>query len=112
VNILRAILGGVKEINTTDYHKQFDDRTHIVLDVRNPHDFTSEHIKGAINIPFNKLPKKLDKLPDDQPIICVCQDGLRGREAAYMLQKKGYEATNIVGGILKWRTTEPTVSDN
>lgn len=112
MNILRAIIGGVKEVNTTDYHKQYDNRDHIVLDVRNTTDFRSQHIDGAINIPFNKLPKKLNKLPTNKPIVCVCQDGLRGREAAYMLQKKGYESANIVGGILKWRDTEPTVSDD
>lgn len=112
MNILRAILGGVKEVSTTDYHKQFDNRAHIVLDVRNSTDFSSEHIEGAINIPFSKLPKKLSKLPADKPIICVSQDGIRGREAAYMLQKKGYESANIVGGILKWRVTDPTVSDD
>ena len=112
MNILRAIFGGVKEVTSDDYHNQFDNRPHMILDVRNPNHFTSEHIDGAVNIPLAKLPKKLDKLPQDQPIVCISHDGLRGREAAFMLQKKGYEASNIMGGLLKWRVSEPTVSDN
>lgn len=103
MNILRAILGGVKELNPVAYNKQYGQAMHTVLDVRNPKEFADDHIEGAVNIPLNKLPKKLDKLPKDQPIVCVSRDGIRGREAADLLQQNGFKSANIAGGMVEWR---------
>lgn len=103
MNLLRMIFGGVKEIDTDQYHRQFDHQPHLLLDVRNPNEFDGGHITGATNIPLAKLPKKLEKLPDDRPIVCVSRSGLRGRDAAYLLQKAGYEVANLVGGVMEWR---------
>lgn len=111
MNILRGILGGVKEVDVKAYHRQFDETEHVVLDVRNTQEYKDAHIEGAINIPFGKLKKKIDALPDNQPIVCVCRNGLHGREAAFFLQKLGYNATNILGGMQQWkRAGEPTES--
>ena len=103
MNILRAVLGGVREINPVAYQEQFSNQSHFVLDVRSTNEFSSQHIEGAVNIPLNKLPKKLEKLPKDQTIVCISRDGVRGREAAHLLQNKGFKTANIVGGMVEWR---------
>ncbi len=109
MNILRGILGGVKEVDAQSYHRQFDGLTHVILDVRNPQEYADAHIMGAINIPMSKLKKKIDILPADKPIVCVCRNGLQGREAAFFLQQNGYKAANILGGMQQWkRSGEPT----
>ncbi|NDJ84417.1 MAG: rhodanese-like domain-containing protein [Chloroflexi bacterium] len=103
MNILRTLFGGVKEISPEKYHQAYETQEHILLDVRNPSEFTAEHIDGAVNIPLNKLQKKLKTLPQDRPIICVSRSGDRGREATDLLHHAGYNAANLAGGILAWR---------
>jgi rhodanese-related sulfurtransferase len=106
VNLLRSIFGGTKEISPDNYRAKFQshaDNVHVLLDVRNHTDYEKEHIDGALNIPLNKLNKKLKALPHDQPIVCVCWDGLRSREATFLLKNAGYNASYLVGGVKAWR---------
>ncbi len=103
MNLFRALIGGVKEVSCQKYQRKYDGVEHVLLDVRSPQEFESEHIPGAINIPLKKLSKKLKSLPDSQPVVCVSRNGERGREAAYILQDAGYNVEYLVGGILRWR---------
>ncbi len=110
MNLFRAIIGGVKEIKPDKYTKHYLNSEHILLDVRNPREFGNEHIEGATNIPFNKLSKRLKELPKGQPIVCISRDGVRGREAAYLLQNAGYDVANMIGGFMAWRKSGGNVS--
>lgn len=103
MNLFRAILGGAKEISPGTYVKQYSNTPHVLLDVRSPQEFSAEAIKGAVNIPLNKLSKRLKELPKDQPVVCVSRDGIRGHEAAVLLQQAGFTATNLLGGMIAWR---------
>lgn len=104
MNLVRLIFGGIKEISARNYRTVYLEKStpHLLIDVRNDRDFQSGHIEGATNIPLAKLGKKLDKLPKNQPIVCVCRSGPRGREATHLLQNAGFEAINLVGGIMEW----------
>lgn len=106
MNLLRSIFGGTKEISADNYRTQYQahsDAKHVLLDVRNHKDYDKEHIDGATNIPLNKLNKKLKSLPKNQPIVCVCWDGVRSREASFLLKNAGYNASYLVGGVKAWR---------
>lgn len=103
MNLFRMIFGGVKEISNDEYCNNYQNIQHILLDVRNSNEYSSEHIDGALNIPFAKLPKKLSDLPKHKPIVVVCRTGPRGREAAHLLQNQGYDVANLVGGIFGWK---------
>jgi rhodanese-related sulfurtransferase len=107
MQFLRAIFGGSTQINVEKYRNEFlgeDGKSHVLLDIRNPNEYSSEHIEGAINIPLNKLTKKLHTLPPDTTIVCVCRSGSRSREAAHILQNAGYkDVLNLMGGTMAWR---------
>lgn len=76
-----------------------------LLDVREPGEFASGHIQGAVNIPIRQLGKNMDKLPADKkaPIIIYCRSGMRCGMVMTALGMAGY--TNIKGlafGIALW----------
>ncbi len=103
MNLIRAIFGGVKEISSQQYRQKFSGTPHMLIDIRNTSQYVTGHMEGSHNIPLNKLAKKIDKLDKKQPIVIVCHNGLRGREAVDMLQSAGFNASNLVGGIMNWR---------
>lgn len=106
MNLLRSIFGGTKEISPDGYRSKYRshaENEHVLLDVRKQKDYDKEHIDGALNIPLNKLNKKLKVLPKNQPIVCVCWDGVRSREATFLLKNAGYNASYLVGGVKAWR---------
>lgn len=74
----------------------------IIIDVREPFEFMTGHVKGAINIPPSKLmagATKLQDVPKNAEIILYCRTGSRSAVAANILQSLGY--TNLTNGINK-----------
>ena len=73
----------------------------IVLDVRNPGEFQSSHIEGAINIPVGQLDQRCEKeLPDkDAKINVHCLGGVRAQTAKDILLKHGYKHVSNIGGL-------------
>ena len=55
-----------------------------ILDVRTPEEYAQCHLKGAINIPVETLPEKVDTLPDG-PILIVCRRGVRAHKAYHII---------------------------
>lgn len=68
----------------------------LVIDVRNPQEFASGHIPGAVNIPIDNLARKLAemKLAKDTTIVTMCEHGGRSSRAAIELQKLGYNTAS------------------
>lgn len=74
----------------------------VIIDVREPQEFATGHVKGAINIPPSELMSslhELDGVPKDTQIILYCRSGARSNVAMQILGSHGY--TNLVNGINK-----------
>lgn len=75
-----------------------------ILDVRTKEEFDAGHIKGAICIPNETIGEdEIAELPDkNQQILVYCRSGIRSRQAALKLVRKGYTDIKDLGGILDW----------
>jgi hydroxyacylglutathione hydrolase len=76
----------------------------IVLDVREPDEYASGHVPGAVSVPQADLALRLDEVPRDRQVLVVCQGGTRSLRAAQFLRQVGYDnVTNLSGGTSAWR---------
>ncbi|MBZ0291274.1 MAG: rhodanese-like domain-containing protein [Anaerolineae bacterium] len=95
-----------QSLNTKEYQEQFynnKETKHFLLDVRTTQEFKSGHIPGAVNIPLDQLSAKIAKVPDDVPVIVVCQSGNRSRTGSDILVRGGrQEVYNLNGGTMRW----------
>jgi rhodanese-related sulfurtransferase len=73
-----------------------------ILDVRQPEEFRDGHIRGAKLIPLNELAGRMNELPKNQEIICVCRSGNRSSSATRQLSGAGYQVSNLTGGMIAW----------
>jgi rhodanese-related sulfurtransferase len=78
------------------------DRSVIVIDVRQPAEWRRSHIRGSLNLPLTQLGSRLHRLPNDKTIVAVCASGHRSAIAARTLQRAGYQAENLKGGMRAW----------
>jgi len=80
----------------------------LLVDVREPHEFSVGHLAGAINIPVGELPRRLREIPV-APVF-MCRSGGRSLAACRIAAGAGVaEATNLEGGLLAWaRDVDPT----
>ncbi|MFP5274325.1 MAG: rhodanese-like domain-containing protein [Coleofasciculus sp.] len=65
----------------------------VLVDVREPSEYASGHIPGAINVPVRSLTKNLDKIPTDKPVVLYCSSGHRTAIGMTALRLLGY--TNV-----------------
>ena len=72
------------------------------LDVREWYEWDAGTIEGAVHVPIRQLRERLDSVPNDKPVVAICQIGQRSALAAEFLNQNGFEAHNLEGGIEAW----------
>ena len=87
----------------------------ILIDVREPAEFETGHIPGAINIPRGVLEFEVEAHPavayvsdaalsqKERPVVVVCRTGGRAALSTFNLQRLGFaNVHSIAGGIVAW----------
>jgi rhodanese-related sulfurtransferase len=104
MNLLQGLFGPpMPSVSAAELNEKLKQpKRPLVLDVRQPEEFRTGHIIGAKLIPLGELGQRLEELPNDKEIVCVCASGSRSSSATKMLLGKGYNAVNMKGGMLGW----------
>jgi len=74
-----------------------------LVDVRSSNEWQVGHVDGAVNIPEEDLPDRVDELDRTRPAITVCRAGTRSADAAEWLRGQGFDAHSLDGGMLSWK---------
>jgi len=77
----------------------------VVLDVRAKKEFDTGHIVDALNIPHDKLVSRMGELEKHKAKTLVVVDAMGQHSGTVCrdLQKAGYKAARLSGGISSWR---------
>lgn len=71
----------------------------VLLDVREPQEWATGHLEGALHIPLGRLlvaPEALDALNRQEPLVVYCQHGMRSARAVSYLREQGFDAFNLI----------------
>ncbi|GMN08880.1 molybdopterin-synthase adenylyltransferase MoeB [Croceitalea sp. MTPC9] len=73
----------------------------VLIDVRNPDEFDTKHLKSAINIPLSELNTSMDKINFNKNIYLICQSGKRSEIALKQLTSEYPHSSiyHILGGM-------------
>jgi rhodanese-related sulfurtransferase len=73
--------------------------------VRSKAEFDGElgHLEGAQLVPLDELRARVAEVPNALPVVVICQTGKRSALGASILEKAGYRAANLAGGLVAWR---------
>ncbi len=85
----------------------------MLIDVRPEAEFAAGHIRGAINVPIDALPKRLKSLPKDQEIVAYCRGPycMFALDAVNALRKKGFRARRLEEGFPEWKAERLPVAE-
>lgn len=91
INFMKQLLG----IGAQPDFKKLVSEGAIIVDVRTPSEFSSGHVKGAVNIPVDQIGTMTDELKKlEKPIITCCRSGARSGMAATTLKSAGIACYN------------------
>lgn len=79
------------------------DRPPLVLDVREDHEVATGTVPGALHVPLGDLAQRAAEIPKDQRIAVICRSGNRSRVATDLLDRSGWDARNVKGGMQAWQ---------
>jgi sulfur-carrier protein adenylyltransferase/sulfurtransferase len=102
----RQFLTPVKSIDAAQAKAYLADKTVdevTILDVRQPSEYQSGHIPGAMLAPLPELTDHMPRIDNSKPILVYCASGGRSRMAAQLLSGQGFgDIINLAGGFNAW----------
>ncbi|WP_197503732.1 molybdopterin-dependent oxidoreductase [Mycobacterium sp. 852014-50255_SCH5639931] len=74
----------------------------LLLDVREPGEWCTEHAPTAMLLPADRVRTREHELPRDRRIVVVCRSGGRSAAVTVSLRRSGFDAVNLAGGMCAW----------
>ena len=124
-DLIATCLPQVKELFPWDLAERLADQTDappLLLDIREPYEYTAFHLPGSLNVPRGILESACDYGYEDtvpllvaareQDIIVICRSGNRSVLAAHTMQLMGYSRVfSLKTGIRGWNDYEQPLQD-
>jgi rhodanese-related sulfurtransferase len=98
---------GVEHIDPENAFRELQNGSVIFLDVREESELMIECIplNDIFHFPMSSIMDNLKNIPDNKPIITLCQRGIRSTKVANMLNPNGFiNAVNLDGGLIAWKS--------
>jgi rhodanese-related sulfurtransferase len=97
----------IKSVDAATLKTWLDRGEAALVDVREPAEFASESIQGAILLPLARVGKAMLPPYQGKKLVIQCRKGGRGQTACEKLlaEDPGLELYNLEGGIEAWRTS-------
>lgn len=95
----------IPQIDVTELKKKLDSKEKFILvDVRQPDEYSTAKIEGSQLIPLSTFAQEAVKiLKKDDVIVIHCHHGGRSQKACEYLKSIGYtNVSNVAGGIHEW----------
>ena len=93
----------MKKIAANEFKELYQTSEITVLDVREKGEFQEGHIANAKNYPLSSLEQEYTTLNPEQKYYVICQGGMRSARACEFLEAKGFDVTNVEGGMNQWK---------
>ena len=98
----------LSQISVAELKEKIDQpKPPLVVDVRTPTEWKSNHIEGARHVPLSSFARELPDLPNDRSIAVICGSGYRSSIATSLLQARGYkDVVNVIGGMTAYAAAD------
>lgn len=97
-----------KHMSVSDLQSVMEDKSHVVVDIRDTNSFANGHIVEAINLTNESLPDFLREADLDAPVVVCCYHGISSQQAAEFLISQDFtDVYSLDGGFTQWQTQFP-----
>jgi rhodanese-related sulfurtransferase len=90
-------------VDVNEAHRRQSAAGALLVDVRQPDEWSAGHAPNAKLIPLGSLAGRLGEVPRDREVLLICRSGNRSGSAQRQLLQLGYEqVVNVSGGMHAW----------
>jgi hydroxyacylglutathione hydrolase len=105
-------LASIPQMNAKEVREAITSGDADLLDVRSAAEHAESRIPGAVNIPLGHLPRRVDEVSIERPLVVHCASGHRSAIAATVLSRAGVrDVINASGGIEEYLQAEYPVEE-
>lgn len=96
----------MKQMTATELRALLDSGVKpLLIDVREANELNNGMIEGAIHIPMNEVPARLEEFASyqDQSVVLICRSGKRSAQVGQFMEHVGFnDIINLDGGMNDW----------
>jgi rhodanese-related sulfurtransferase len=98
-----------RDLSLDEVKQGLAERSILLVDVREPHEFAAARIPGAVNLPLSSFDPAMIEAGPGQLVVFSCRSGVRSLTAIDASRAAGYEYdAHYPGAMLEWaRAGEP-----
>lgn len=77
----------------------------VLLDIRDPKEYSAGHIAGALSMPVSSIDARIGELESEKgkPVVLVCKMGQQASATGRKLKALGFEnVRRLSGGMAEW----------
>ncbi|OFW87016.1 MAG: hypothetical protein A3J37_05445 [Alphaproteobacteria bacterium RIFCSPHIGHO2_12_FULL_45_9] len=97
----------VEEIDVATLVNMMKSGEAVLIDVREPEEYSAGHIDKSISIPLSVFSQKFQRedYPANKKIVLQCQGGVRSMKACNIVRELAEQAhvINLTGGLNAWK---------
>ncbi|AUH70067.1 MULTISPECIES: rhodanese-like domain-containing protein [Gordonia] len=100
----------IETVAVTDLPDDFSDVTDkVLLDVRENYEWEEAHVRGALHIPLDDVPARIDEIDLDSELLVICRTSGRSFRLLQYLAMRGIDGTCVEGGMVAWQAADKPV---
>tara|TARA_B100000767_G_C19471520_1_gene412324 strand:+ start:55 stop:420 length:366 start_codon:yes stop_codon:yes gene_type:complete len=95
----------IKKINTLELRELLSTHKIQLIDVRSPKEINEGFINTAIFANYFEddfVKKAIKQIDKSKPVYLYCRSGNRSGKSAKLLNEKGFDVYNVIGGYTQW----------
>ena len=100
-------------MQVNELYQVLNDKTHVVVDIRDAASFAQSRITGALHLANESLADFLRDADPDAPVVVCCYHGHSSQQAAQFLVSQDFtEVYSLDGGFTQWQLQYPEKTSN
>lgn len=97
-----------KHMQVNELHDVLNDKTHVVVDIRDETSFANGRIIDALHLTNESLANFLREADPDVPVVVCCYHGHSSQQAAQFLVSQDFtQVYSLDGGFTQWQLQYP-----
>tara|TARA_R110002167_G_scaffold34573_1_gene110251 strand:+ start:33699 stop:34031 length:333 start_codon:yes stop_codon:yes gene_type:complete len=97
-----------KHMQVSDLHEVLNNKTHVVVDIRDAASFANGRITDALHLTNENLADFLRDADPDDPVVVCCYHGHSSQQAAQFLVSQDFtQVYSLDGGFTQWQLQYP-----